>query len=408
MDYNIFRPRVLILSCSTGEGHNSAAAAIAESLKARGNFCEVRDVLSFASPKAAKRSSRIYSGIITKVPFLFGAAYLIGGWYDKSRLPSPIYRANAKYSKNLYEYIENNGVECVICTHLFAMEAMTAVKAKHNCAVKAYGVLTDYASIPFYKDTKLDGYFVPDKRTAEEFCKKTGTPAETVYATGIPVRRSFSQVLEKNGARRILGLGDKEQVICILTGGAGCGNISALCGRLLKSFPEARIFAMTGNNGRLNSKLRKKYGGNAKLTVCGFTQDIPLYVKAADAVISKAGGLSSTETAVCEVPLIHLKAIPGVESRNLKYFSQNGLSLRAKGINGAVKCVNAVLYDGVTAGAMRVIQAYNIPKDASEKIAGAVTEGICGERVDIRAFHCLGVCFGERDVLQDNTEADFA
>ena len=74
--------KVLILSCGTGEGHNSAARALAETFLKRGVACEVRDTLSFKSDKAALRASKVYSTVIKKTPALFGLAYLLGGLYD--------------------------------------------------------------------------------------------------------------------------------------------------------------------------------------------------------------------------------------------------------------------------------------------------------------------------------------
>lgn len=164
--------KVLILSCGTGEGHNSAARAVEESLLKRNIDCEVRDAVSFRSERAKKKVASVYSSIITKMPSLFGAAYVLGGWYDGLRLPSPIYSANAKYAEKLYEYIAANGVNCVICTHLFAMEAMTAVRERYGCGVRVYGILTDYTAIPFYKDCVLDGWFVPNARAETQLVKR--------------------------------------------------------------------------------------------------------------------------------------------------------------------------------------------------------------------------------------------
>ena len=46
--------RVLILSCNTGEGHNSCGKAIQEAFQARNIECEMEDALRFVSPKFSK------------------------------------------------------------------------------------------------------------------------------------------------------------------------------------------------------------------------------------------------------------------------------------------------------------------------------------------------------------------
>ncbi len=97
--------KILILSCGTGEGHNSAAKAVYDNLKGKNTECEIRDVLSFKSERAARRAAEVYSAVIKRAPLLFGAAYALGGLYDRAGLPSPIYYSNAKYAEKLCGYI---------------------------------------------------------------------------------------------------------------------------------------------------------------------------------------------------------------------------------------------------------------------------------------------------------------
>ena len=78
--------------------------------------------------------------------------------YDSTGITSPVYYANASYAQCLYQYITENGFDAVISTHLYGMEALTAIKRKAIFDVPFYGVLTDYTLIPFLAETKLDGY----------------------------------------------------------------------------------------------------------------------------------------------------------------------------------------------------------------------------------------------------------
>lgn len=60
-----------------------------------------------------------------------------------------------------------------------------------------------------------------------------------------------------------------------------------------------------------------RYGGFwcGLLTLCG------------DLLITKPGGLSSTEAAVAGIPLIQTAPIPGCEVSNMRFFRQRGLSI---------------------------------------------------------------------------------
>lgn len=395
--------KVLILSCNTGEGHNSAAKAVQASLSAKGITCEIKDVLTFKSQKASERISYLYNTVIKKVPTLFGLAFTLGKWYDDLHLPSPIYKSNAKYADKLYHYILRNGFNRIICTHLFAMQAMTAVRRKYHLSAVCYGVMTDYVIHPFMKDSDLDGYFVPSVAVKAQFVKK-GFSEDKLFVTGIPVHPKFSLEISKREAREELKLPQDKKIVLIMTGGAGCGKVIKLCKKLNKAFDDERFIILTGRNAKLKKKLDGLFENNGKFQTVAFTPDVHLYLKACDCVLSKSGGLSSTEIAAINVPLIHLKAISGLETSNLKYFSKNGLSLRADTVNRAVNHLKELLSERSCGKAICAIQRFCIKADATENITVKITEGINNERTYLGNANLGRLSFGQRNVLQNNPE----
>lgn len=366
--------KILLLTCGTGEGHNSAAFAMQEHLKRFSIESQIFYHISFKSDKAEKRSSGIYNWVIKHTPFLFGRLYQIGRLYDFLKLPSPVYRANAKYSDRLYTYITENSFDAVICTHLFAMEAMTAVKAKHK-EIKAYGVMTDYTMLPFFKDTRLDGYFCANEFVENQLIKK-GIPNENIYITGIPVKPCFSQRLSKSEAKRLLSLGENEKVITVLSGGVGCGNQVKLCKTLLKEFPNYKIFLLCGKNESLKAKADSAFNGNPNIKALCFTDDMHIYMKACDILFSKPGGLTSTEAAVANSPLVHLKAIPGCETYNIKNFVENKMSLCGSTHKKAIAAARLLANDEALQNELMQNQRALIPANAAERIIETVTKNI--------------------------------
>lgn len=398
--------KILILSCGTGEGHNSAARAVEEHLLKRNIRCEIKDVISFKSESAKKKVSAAYSAVITKAPALFGTAYVLGGLYDRMKLPSPVYCANAKYAGELYGYIQSNGFNCVICTHLFAMEAMTAVRKKFNCGVSVYGILTDYTAIPFYKDCLLDGWFVPNTKAELQLIKR-GIPESLIYRTGIPVSEKFRSEITKSGAREALKLPQDKKIIAVTAGAAGCGKIIKLCKKLDKELDcNCLVAAFPARNVKLKERLLKNFGKNAKFLIVDFTQDIHLYFKAADVVLTKPGGLSSTEAAVANVPVIHLKAIPGCETANVKYFSRNGLSVKAQSVKKAVKAVKKLLADEDCTRNMLDLQRIFINSYAVDAIIEKITEDADNGSVAVDGVYFGRLSCGRDNVLQICPEAD--
>ena len=113
--------KTLILSCHTGEGHNSAADAIYEELMSRDEDCKVVDALTFSGKKPNEIVTSSYNSLIVKAPNVFGWIYKAGDLYRSTRLTSPVYYANTLYAKNLLEYVNENQFDSIICTHLFPM-----------------------------------------------------------------------------------------------------------------------------------------------------------------------------------------------------------------------------------------------------------------------------------------------
>ena len=122
--------KILVLSCGTGQGHNSAAAAVREAFLRHGHDCVIADPLQFGRKHTAGVVAATYNGIIKNAPGAFGAIYKAGDLYSATGLTSPIYFANTLYAEHLRGYIEENGFSAVVCTHLFAMEALTALKKR--------------------------------------------------------------------------------------------------------------------------------------------------------------------------------------------------------------------------------------------------------------------------------------
>lgn len=363
--------KVLILSCSTGEGHNSAAHAIEDALAEKGIEFELLDPISFRSEGARRRVASLYNNMIRKTPHLFGVVYKAGGLFEKTRITSPVYYANGVYSKRLEEYIVNNGFDAVISTHLYGMEALTAIKKRGN-NIPSFGIITDYTCIPFTGETRLDKYFIPSGELELEFISK-GLPSESLIASGIPTAKRFSNRFSKEEAREMLGISGSTRIYLAATGGVGCENMF----RCLEALKRAEkgdycIYLLTGRNKLMKERIDKKYKKSKHIVSVPFTRDINVYMNAADVMISKAGGLSSTEAAVAGIPLVHVHAIPGCETKNVQFFSEKGMSVYAKSSAEAARLAISLATDTEKAEKMRECQRKYVNSDAAVRIVDEI------------------------------------
>ena len=358
--------KVLILSCSTGEGHNSAAYALREQFDIDGVESKVVDPIMFKSLRAQKLVADCYNNLIRTSPKTFGKVYKLGKWYDSTRLASPIYAANSTYAGELFKYIEKHCFDAVVSTHLYGMEVMTAIRKKYNKNMRSYGVLTDYTAIPFFCDNDLDACFIPHDDIRAEIKGKLAK--SRICASGIPVSPKFLKDCSMSDARLKLGIPSECKMMLVMSGGIGGGDVKGLCNELVAvSSEDTRIYVLTGHNELLKQKLENEYT-DGNVCAVGFTTDVDLYMRASDVLLSKPGGLSSTEAAVSNIPIVHINAIPGCESSNADFFENHGMSVKAFDNHGAAVAAADIVNDPQLGEHMRRQQRLVINRNAARDI----------------------------------------
>ncbi len=366
--------KVLILSCNTGQGHNSAGLAVKEELERREIPCEMKDALSFAKGHASRTISGAYISMATKAPSLFGGLYRLGGAISSRKRKSPVYYANTRYAGPLKAYLEEQGFTAVVTPHLFPAETLTYLKRRGDLSVPCYAVATDYTCIPFWEETELDGYFLPHKDLIPEFAEK-GLSRDRLIPTGLPVSGRYLARMEKKAARKKLGLPEEAPVFLVMTGSMGFGDISSFTLDLLLTCPrEASIVILTGNNEPLKAKIDKDFTRERRVRTVPFTKEVALYMDACDVLLSKPGGLTSTEAAVKNIPLVHTRPIPGCETKNARFFSSRGLSLFAEEPKEAAKAAARLAADEALREKMRARQQEMIPRNAADAVVSFLLE----------------------------------
>ena len=154
--------KILLLSCSTGGGHNSCARYIEEELKSNNIDCEFKDFYDIVNEKAKNISEKIYLKSLGNEGKIFKNIYKMGELYSKTGIKSPVYLVNKIHKKKLYNYIKNNNIDLVITTHLFPALTLTSInKDKDYNNIHFLFVATDYEPCPFMEEAKPD-YLIDD------------------------------------------------------------------------------------------------------------------------------------------------------------------------------------------------------------------------------------------------------
>jgi processive 1,2-diacylglycerol beta-glucosyltransferase len=318
--------KVLILSCNTGEGHNSAARAIKEYFESQGVSCDIRDALAFLSEEASRLISKGHVFIYKNAPLLFGKSYQFTEKRpSKEADDSLIYDIMKLGAQNLFTLLRQKEYDTVISVHIFATHMLTRIRKEYNPSIRMYFVATDYCMAPGLEVADVDAAFIPHPLLIDAFAA-SGIERNRLIPTGIPVHPIFYQHTEKERAKELLGLPTDKRIVLIMGGSMGAGPIKTLTKNLTQRVPEdTLLIVICGNNRRLKKTLEKiEHEGN--LRVVGYTKQVCLFMDAAEMLITKPGGLSSTEGATKRLPMIFVNAVPGCESYNLDFFVERGIA----------------------------------------------------------------------------------
>ena len=325
----------LILSCSTGGGHNSAARAVKEELLSRGHNAVMLDPYTLDPTWKASHVGSFYVFTAKWFPHVFGAVYHMGMRLCRLPITSPMYYANRKAAKKLGDYLKDNSYDVIAMTHFYAAEMLTYLKRKGYDIPPTVFIGTDYTCTPFTMETQCDKYVIPAEDICEEYIRQ-GAKREQLLPYGIPVSRVFEPTsVDTAELKARLGLQADKRTVLVTGGSMGAGNMKRLAGKLIrygKENSDTQFVIICGTNKKLYKILSEKTAGNSSFVIIGFTDKMNEYMAAADVFVTKPGGLSSTEAAVSGVPIVHMKPIPGCESKNIKYFEKHKMSLPLKGI----------------------------------------------------------------------------
>ena len=361
--------KIAILSCNTGGGHNAAAAALAEELAARGHESKTYNTLDFLPKGAADLISRGHDFAYRYTPKLYGA-----GYRREEKRPSPLlYENSIRGIGPLYEALMDLGADAAICVHVFPAMMMTELRCSYGLRMPAWFVATDFTCSPGVGELDMDGYCIPHPALLEEFTA-AGLDPSRLHATGIPVSPDFIRPLDKQTARRALHLENKRHVVVLACGSMGAGPMRSAAEKIARELSpsEDKLVMVCGSNRRLYRSSKLTLEEYPQIQVVGFTKRMPLYLHGCDALVTKAGGLTTTEAVAAGVPLLYLDAVPGCETRNLEFMSSRGYALAAADEAELPPLIRGLFSGAIDPETMLRNREKNFPRDATKAICTLV------------------------------------
>lgn len=319
--------KVLLLSVTAGQGHNSTAQAIANYLKDNDVECFTLDTYKHINTILGTTIDKGYNITTSHAPTAYRYAYRAFEMKRKSGKMSLPYFINSIFAKKLSEYIINYNPDVIVCTHSFTAALCSVLKEHGKLKCKTIGIVTDYTIHPFWEDSGSIDYYVLANELLYNQAVKKGLSSEKLLPYGIPIRPAFSEKLEKKEARTKLGINTDKFTILVMGGGTGYGKIDRIVSSVDKLHNlDFQILAVCGKNVRMKKKVERLRTKN-DLHIYGFVDNINIMMDAADCIITKPGGLTTSEALAKRLPIIMINPIPGQEDRNVEFLLNNGLAM---------------------------------------------------------------------------------
>ena len=366
--------RVLILTCNTGQGHNSAANALKELFDDANIYCEICDSLAFLSPKASKFICNWHTRLYKNAPVLFGLGYKKAEHTASKHKKSMLYEIVGKGAKKLRQKVHDGRIDTVICTHPFSAMTLTRAVRKYRVKLdKTYFISTDYTCSPGVGTSNLDYYIIPHDSLRQDFTQSS-IPEEKLFAGGIPVSKKVHTFLSKEEIFRHLSIPENKRVIVLMCGSMGCGPIKFIARRISKLLKDDEyLVVICGSNRHLYQKLRSLEDPGS-VRILGYTRNVALYLNCAELLLTKPGGLSTTEAAEKNLPMVLIDAVAGCETHNMNFWVSNGMAKSCDDTEGLCALVRNLMDNPSELEVIRSNLKKNFSYSSSEKIFNFVLQ----------------------------------
>ncbi|WP_426980447.1 diglucosyl diacylglycerol synthase [Bacillus pseudomycoides] len=319
----IKNPKVLILTAHYGNGHVQVAKTLAQTFRQKGiEDVIVCDLFGESHP------------VITDITkYLYLKSYTIG----KELYRLFYYGVEKIYDKKIASWYANFGRKRLkallhaekpdIVINTFPIIAVPELKKQTGFSIPVYNVLTDFCLHKIWIHREVDRYFVATDHV-KKVMVEIGVPSEQIVETGIPIRKSFEGAINPEILYSKYQLSREKKILLIVAGAHGVlGNVKELCQSFM-TVPNLQIAVVCGKNEALKQELLGlKEQKPEALTVFGYVENIDELFRITSCMITKPGGITLSEAAALQVPVILYKPVPGQENENAMYFEKKGAAL---------------------------------------------------------------------------------
>ncbi len=348
-------PTIAVFHVSAGTGHTSAALAVGAALRLQpGVEVVVEDVFDYVNDVARKVITSAYNELSTRLQPLYTMVHSrihFEDTEDALRANYVMKSMGQPFLRRFERRVEELGPDAIICTMQWPLHVLQDYGERTG--VPEYAVITDFSVQSSWLREGVAGYFVASELTRDVLLARGVDPAR-VHVTGIPVKLEIAEPKARDEMRQRLDLPLAPPLISVFGGGVAPLRVRHMVAELLKGEQPATVVTVAGRNHQLQEALSDLSGGPlVSLRTLGAIDYVDDLVAASDLVISKPGGLITSEVLARGTPLIVIDPVPGQEEWNADVVAGSGAGIQIRVPELVPRAVRALLAQPERLAAMR-------------------------------------------------------
>ena len=325
--------KILIFYASYGGGHLSAAKSINNYLYE--NYPDIQtelvDCMKYINAVLEKLTTGAYREMAKKAPKLWKEVYD----HSQRGLLSKISKnSNKLMARKLAKLILESSPDLILSTHPFSSQMVSYLKKKGELNCKLATILTDFEIheqwIVGHEYTDL--YFVSNEHMKDELIEHS-IPASQIFVTGIPFSNRFLQNFDRKNIFKMFNLDINKKVALFFGGGEfglGKDKTVQILKDLISVANDFQIVSIAGKNEKMKlafEEVLSDMNVENRVRVLPFTDKVPELMSISSVVITKPGGLTTTESLVSNLPIIVINPLPGQEEENALFLEKNNVGV---------------------------------------------------------------------------------
>ena len=379
--------KILIFYASYGGGHLNAAKSINDYIISNyPNYnVELIDCMKYVNKTIEKLTTAAYREMAKKAPWAWGKIYSDSQKGPLAHLSS---RSNKIMAIKLLRLLREKQPDVIISTHPFGSQMCSYLKRKNKITAKIATIMTDFSPHDqWLVGHEFTDYFFVANDKMKNYLISKGITENKISVTGIPISNRFLKTYNKKEILDTYNLSEDKFTVLFFGGGEfGLGKTKTA--EIFESFVQEslkgkiQIIAIAGKNPKMKASFKEivsKYSVNTNTTnttditnnvkILEFTNQVPELMSISDLVVTKPGGLTTSESLASHLPMLIINPIPGQEEENAEFLEDKGIAIWLRKNDDSKLIIENLLADN---------QKLNLMKENTKLLARPhSTETIC-------------------------------